>query len=129
MSRKLFAIALGCALLAPVTASAWGLSCTPGYWKNHVEEFCVDGVQLNLPRCPDLYTYTAAWMNPDCCSGDFRVNGELLSCSDLERWLNTGGACPDADLDGDPDCLRHDASEFLNSCFVREWENLCPNEP
>jgi hypothetical protein len=108
MSRKLFAIMLGCALLAPAVASAHPTECSPGFWKNHPEvwfEQDLDRCQLGLLQC---------------CATGFD-SGALL------EDLKTGGACPDSDTDGDPDCPRHDATEFLNGCMVVEWGNPCPD--
>jgi hypothetical protein len=110
MSRKLFAIMLGFALLAPAAAFAHPTECSPGFWKNHPEVW----FDLDLPRCELGRT--------DCCA-------ENIDSQALLDALWTGGACPDVDADGDPDCARHDATEFLNSCFVIEWEsNPCPDE-
>jgi hypothetical protein len=110
MSRKLFAVVLGCALLAPVIASAHPTQCSPGFWKNHPEVW----YGMDLPRCQ---LGVAA-----CCA-------ENIDSAALLAALNTGGACPDTDMDGDPDCPRHDATEFLNACFVDEWvSNPCPGE-
>ena len=128
MSRKLFAIVLGCALLAPAIASAHPTQCSPGFWKNHVEEYCDNSTPLDLPRCGlSGFDY--------CCAGNWELFLEAqgttvspLTCGQLDVFLNTGGACPDVNFDGDPDCARHDAAEFLNSCFVIEWDNPCPPE-
>jgi hypothetical protein len=128
MSRKLFAIVLGCALLAPAVASAHFAECTPGFWKNRGFDFdgpnepllCIDGVAQDLPRCATGKTV--------CCAGEWKVNGVPVTCETLEMMLNLGGACPDADFDGDPDCPRADATEFLNSCYNTDVFNPCPNE-
>jgi hypothetical protein len=135
MSRKLFAIVLGCALLAPVIASAHPTECTPGFWKNWMDEYpkgvlatpyCLNGIPQDLPRCGmPGYDY--------CCAANWAlyleaedVTVDPLTCGQLADFLNTGGACDDVNMDNDPDCRRHDAAEFLNSCHVIEWTDYNP---
>jgi hypothetical protein len=100
MSRKLFAIVLGCALLAPVVASAHYTTCSLGFWKTH-EEVWVD---QNLPRCESILGLPA---RPDCCA-------QNIDFDQLIADLNLGGACPDGN------CPRQEAADFLNSCFLIE---------
>lgn len=138
MSRKLFAIVVGFAFLAPVVASAHFSECTPGFWKNRGFDFdgphsplvCEEGVPLDLPRCPavlaeilgiDEADAIAHGANPQCCAGAYPY-----TCGELETMLGTGGACPNGE------CDREEARAFLNSCFINdvingEDLNPCPD--
>lgn len=101
MSRKLFAVVLGCALLAPVIASAHPTECSLGYWKTHEEVW----YGQDLPRCSIGRT--------DCCAAN-------IDFAQLLEDLNQGGACPGGN------CPRQLAADFLNGCYVIEWESA-PN--
>lgn len=134
MSRKLFAIVLGCALLAPAVASAHFTECTPGFWKNrgfdfdgpHAPLVCLEGEPLDLPRCPSVFVELgfvpegedpiAHGANPECCAEAWPY-----TCGELETMLNTGGACPNGV------CDREEARAFLNGCFIEEI-TPCPED-
>jgi hypothetical protein len=142
MSRKLFAIVLGCALLAPAIASAHFPECTIGFWRNKAvteELYCdAEGNPLDLPRCTDFLPI-AGGGNPECCvdpSGEGFViegvegtgTGGIVTCADFPTLLTPppgNAACPDLS------CTREIVRAFLNSCFIADAPDFpfCEEEP
>jgi hypothetical protein len=87
-----------------------GADCSPGFYKNHLEEWCSTFTGASTPEPNDSYPGSA--LSRDCASG--------ADCATLLMHLKAKGA--------GSDFIRGEAKAFLDSCFGSAEASPCEDD-
>ncbi len=90
--RKVLLVAAAAVLALSTGPSAWACkynSCTPGFWKNHVEFFYGSGLICETPECRDAFlAQLMPQLQDKSMSGEDRALQRAHAAAVLNAWAD-----------------------------------------